>query len=321
MNQFIKLFKKVGGKQVLKQYWHARVLLFSLIETLLLGFSKKSLEIVRLAVNKKILDKLRKQYTGYINQYKADNSKILNRESNKSNYVWVCWLQGIENAPEIVKRCYASLEENIKGKEIILLTSENLSQYIQFPEYIIEKYNNAVICNAHFADLVRLEVLIKYGGTWIDSTVLCTSSNIPNYMLDSELFVFQNMKPGLDGQATRISNWFISAYSNNPILLLVRELLYEYWKKNNVVIDYYIFHDFFELAIEAYPDEWKKVIPFNNATPHILLINLFEEYNASLYNATIEQCCFHKLTYKFTEEKEKIKDTFYKFIITNERRG
>lgn len=61
-------------------------------------------------------------------------------------------------------------------------------------------------------------------------------------------------------------------------------LLYNYWEKNDRLIDYFIFHDFFQLAIESYPKEWKKVIPFNNATPHILLLRLFEKYDKKYEN-------------------------------------
>lgn len=50
-------------------------------------------------------------------------------------------------------------------------------------------------------------------------------------MLDSELFLFQCLKPGLDGHVTSVSNWFITSYSNNIIIKLTRNLLYEYWRK------------------------------------------------------------------------------------------
>ena len=37
----------------------------------------------------------------------------------KSNKIWICWFQGIENAPELVKACYNSVLKNYKDKEII----------------------------------------------------------------------------------------------------------------------------------------------------------------------------------------------------------
>ena len=53
MNKFAKLFKKVGGKEILKRYASAHVLVYALFLSLWLGFSKKSLEILRNAVDRK----------------------------------------------------------------------------------------------------------------------------------------------------------------------------------------------------------------------------------------------------------------------------
>ena len=67
-------------------------------------------------------------------------------------------------------------------------------------------------------------------------------------------------------------------------------------------------------TIEAYPDEWNKVVPFSNATPHILLLRLFEEYDETIANAVKEMTSFHKLTYKFEESDTTIKNTFYQVL-------
>ena len=161
---------------------------------------------------------------------------------------------------------------------------------------------------------MRLELLIKYGGTWIDATVWCSSPIYPDYLFDSDLFMFQNLKPGLDGQCTAVSSWFITSCSNNQMLMLERALLYEYWKENTKIVHYYLFHMFFQMVIEAYPDEWNKVVPFSNATPHILLLRLFEEYDETIANAVKEMTSFHKLTYKFEESDTTIKNTFYQVL-------
>ena len=62
MKEFKKIFKKVNGIEILKQYCMAHVILFSLLETAILGLSRKSLEIVRLAVDNRIYCKLKKKY-------------------------------------------------------------------------------------------------------------------------------------------------------------------------------------------------------------------------------------------------------------------
>ena len=278
-----------------------------------LGLSRKSLEIVRLAVDNRIYCKLKKKYKGFISEYqqKEDTKNILHEHVD---IVWVCWFQGMEHAPKMVQYCFESLKSNLRDKRIILITEENYKEYVQFPAYILEKYEKGCFSKTHLSDLLRLELLIKYGGTWIDATVWCSSPIYPDYLFDSDLFMFQNLKPGLDGQCTAVSSWFITSCSNNQMLMLERALLYEYWKENTKLVHYYLFHMFFQMVIEAYPDEWNKVVPFSNATPHILLLRLFEEYDETIANAVKEMTSFHKLTYKFEESDTTIKNTFYQVL-------
>lgn len=308
MKKFLALFEKVGGKEILRQYWQCHVLLFAMIQTLLQGFSKKSLEIVRLSVNNRVLKKLRKKYRKAVSQFQAQYEPQPRQQSNK---VWICWLQGMENAPALVQKCYRSMQENLTDREIILLTEENYRNYVNFPRYIQEKIDSGIITKTHFSDLLRLELLLNHGGTWIDATVYCSGGNIPGYMLDSQLFTFQTLKPGLDGQSACISSWFMTGCTNHPILLLTRHLLYTYWQKNKKLVDYFLLHDFFQIAIEAYPQEWSQVIPYSNSTPHILLLRLFEVYDSQLWEAAKAMTPFHKLTYKFSSQQTELPDTYY----------
>lgn len=316
MKKFIALFKKVGGGNVLKQYLRAHVFLFAMVQTLLQGFSKKGLEIVRLSVNNKILCKLRKKYRRFIADFKAADH---NAPRCRSNKVWVCWLQGLEQAPALVQQCYRSLQKNLPDREIVLLTEENYRNYVTLPDYICRKAEAGIIPKAQFSDLLRLELLIRHGGTWIDSTVLCTGGEIPAYMLESDLFMFQTLKPGLDGHPTAVSNWFMTACTNHPILQLTQALLYAYWEKKNVLVDYFIFHLFFQLAVEAYPEEWNKVVPFSNAVPHILLLRLFTAYEPEVWESIKKMTPFHKLTYKFENSQVQLPDTYYQKLFGSEQ--
>ncbi|MBF0760833.1 capsular polysaccharide synthesis protein [Dysgonomonas mossii] len=317
MEKLSKIFKKAGGKSLIKQYWKTGVLGFAIIEALLLGFSKKGLEILRLSVQYKTQAKLKKKY-----QYVLDRCDKIDYDSlpkEQSNKVWVCWLQGMENAPLVVQKCHASLHKYLKDKEIILLTSNNIQEYITLPLFIMDKWEKGIISNAHFSDLIRVELLIRYGGTWIDSTVLCTGSNIPNYILNSNLFFYQLLKPGRDGHCLNISNWFISSSTNNKIILILKELLHEYWIKNNSVSDYYIFHMFVGIICEKYPEEEQKITKFCNSIPHILQLDLFEPFDEDKFEAIKHMTCFHKLSYKFEEELLKKKGTFYDIIINKKQ--
>lgn len=308
----ISTFKKQGGTKLIRQYIKGRVLKTAIGQFILLGGSKTSLEILRNSVSLKIIKKLDKKYSEKIRDIEL---KYIPSENNNERKVWLCWFQGLESSPEIVQKCISSIKKNIKDREVIFLDIESYKNYIKFPSYIENKIDKGIISGAHLSDLIRLELLDKYGGTWIDATVFCSSSKIPKYMLDSELFMFQCLKPGSDGQATIISNWFITAKANHKLIFMIKELLYEYWKNNDELVDYFIFHDFFQILIDRYPEEWNSVIPFSNSLPHILLLRLFEEYNQETWKAVLDMTPFHKLTYKFDEDMTKLDGTYYKKIL------
>ena len=318
MKKFLAIYKKVGGKEILRQYRQNHVLCFALRQTLAQGFSKKGLEIVRLSVGNKVLGKLRKKYRKTIAAFQSQYTPAPRAQSNK---VWVCWLQGMDTAPALVQKCYTSLQEHLSDREIILLTQENYRNYVNFPDHIQQKIDNGMISKTHFSDLLRLELLIHHGGTWVDATVFCSGGSIPGYMMDSDLFVYQALKPGLDGHPTCISSWFMTACTNHPILLLTRHLLYTYWEKHKKLKDYFLLHDCFQLSIEAYPQEWSKVIPVCNSTPHILLLRLFDAYDAQLWQATKTMTPFHKLTYKFTPEDTQKEGSYYAQLFGGNNHG
>lgn len=313
---FFQIFKKQGGFGLLVHYLCTGVLGYSIGQLLLTGFSKKSLEFLRLGVNLKIYSKLKRKYLPIVRKYdKTIPDDLMCKQCKK---VWVFWMQGIECAPPLVKRCYKSLQDNLVDREIILITEKNLKDYVVFPDFIMDKLKKGVITYTHFSDLLRVELLIRYGGTWIDSTVFCSSKNIPNYMLNSDFFVFQNLKPGADGNAIRISSWFMTSCSNNKILLAVREMLYTYWKKHNSMIDYFLLHHFIMIVADYYRDDWEKIVQFPNSLPHILQLMLFESFNQEKWNSVTNICPFHKLTYKCSKEKMRLSGTYFKHILKDD---
>lgn len=313
MKKLLNIFAKAKNNDLFRQYRKSHVLWYAILLTLILGTSEKSLEITRLAVNRKRLAGLRKRYQTYISDFKVQSKDSENRKS--CDTVWVFWDQGMDKAPDVVQKCYASLQKNLTNKNICLLTNNNYRDYVDFPDYIQAKIDNGIISKTHMSDLLRLELLLKYGGTWIDATVFCSSESIPEYMFNSDLFVFQCLKPGLVGHSNVLSSWFMHAKTDSNILMLTKNLLYKYWVDNDELIDYFLLHDFFQLSVEAFPDEWSKVVPFSNAVPHMLLLRLFDSYDENTWKSIKNQVPFHKLTYKFNKKIDLNCDTYFEKII------
>ena len=147
---------------------------------------------------------------------------------NLDKKIWMYWHQGFENSPELVQKCTAKWTELNPSWEVVLLTQKNLSEYLDalpIPSVIQGK-----MLLAHKSDLIRTQLLVKYGGVWADPTTYPLQKLddwLPAYMT-SGLFMFQN--PGRDRV---ISNWFIAADKNNSLLAQLFTELCAYWSENN----------------------------------------------------------------------------------------
>lgn len=256
--------------------------------------------------------KLHKEYTPVLMQKEKEycNESV---KRDVARRIWFCWLQGMENAPELVKVCYESLCKNINDREIVVLTNENLSQYVHLPEYIERKHERGIIPDAAFTDMLRLELLCKYGGTWIDATVLCTGDDGINELLDADLFVFQQIQKGWE-RFVGMSSWMMSSVANNSFLMVVRDMLYEYWREKNCVVDYFLIHLFFCMVAERHPEVVEKMPRKGNHIPHYLQRRLAEPYDDQWMEKLKKHTCFHKLTYRIGENAKK-EGTFYDVVI------
>lgn len=314
MGQFLDLYRKQGGAKLLREFWDNGALGYALCQMLLLGKSKKALEILRLGVQLKTQQKIEKEFLSVLKDF--DKQYCQNPPvSTPGQNIWMYWNSGIDNAPPIVKHCYESIKANT-DRPLILLTGDNYKQYVTLPDYIESKHEAGLIGEAHFSDILRIELLAKYGGTWIDATVLCVDRNIPAFFFDSEFFVFQKLKPGLDGHTQHISNWFITAWSNQKFILAQQALLRNYWRRYDKSIQYFFFHHFFTMISHYYQDDWKKVIQFPNSFPHILLLMLFDPFDSKKWDALRASCPFQKLSYKFDKEKLQLQGTYYQHIMS-----
>lgn len=323
------IFKKQGGFSLIKNWAKNGVLFYALFCFLIVQKNKAGLEILRELVSAKIYKKLKRKFKNEI-LYEKSHSELVSESINertlnqiqydkslknaKTKIIWFCWLQGIENAPELVKRCYKSVQKFCSDSKIIVITSENYADFTDIPEFIIKKWKSGIITNTHFSDILRANLLVKNGGTWIDSTVLLTSK-IPVDIENAPLFLFRTYKPGSNGKTVNLSSWFLSSCKNNKVLSLAQNLLFDYWKNKNYLCDYFLFHDFVQIALDTFQEDSALIPKYTNEIPHFMLFELANEFNQKKWNSIIAQSFCHKLTYKLREEDKKKNATFYKWIL------
>jgi mannosyltransferase OCH1-like enzyme len=145
-----------------------------------------------------------------------------------SKKIWILWLQGMEKAPAIVKSCYLSWKNHNPDWEIILLDEDNLADYVQvdLPESKIKS-----LTPNGYANLIRLKLLIQYGGVWVDATTCCMKP-LDEWLpenVKSGFFAFRN--PGPD---RLMSNWFLVSAPANYLTTTLYETIIAYWRDNQL---------------------------------------------------------------------------------------
>ena len=316
-HKLISRYKQFGGFRLVVEYAKQGVLFSAIKAGIKCIVKRQSFKQIYPEVLGRVEPFLIERYAPVVSSFKIQVSG--NLEHKRSKIVWFCWLQGIEQAPDIVKACYNSLKRNLPDREIKVIDNNNWTEYVELPESIISKWQKGLIPAALFSDLLRLELLIKYGGTWIDSTVLCTGFNgskaqeFKKY-LDADLFLFQYTKQG--SIPVSISNWFITACSNNEVLIVLRDMLYAYWKDYNCTLDYYIFHLFFSMLSKEYPEEIL-AMPYGQSMNSLALLHHWDEkFNQTKWDRLVDNVCFHKLAFRLDDNIKTNKDNYYNYIIS-----
>lgn len=318
ISKILGLFRKFGGWRLVKAYVRLGIIgtvCKECLEGLLKG---KSADGIYYAYQPKIINALQNQYKAIMREKLLGYEKArLSHE--RSNIVWFCWFQGLENAPMIVRVCYDSLKHNLPDKEIRIIDEGNRKQYVSLPDHIERKWVKGQMPPAQFSDLLRLELLIKYGGSWIDSTVLCTGLNdlkvqeFKKY-LDADLFFFQ-FKNNENAAFAGISNWFITSCKNNPLLMTLRDMLYAYWKDYDCVLEYFIFHRFFDMIAVERPNEVSKM-PYAYSPKSLALgHNWGKVFKQETWDKLVSEVAFHKVAYQLSESIVQEKNNYYNHII------
>ena len=141
--------------------------------------------------------------------------------------IWIFWFQGWSSAPTLIKNCKESWVINNPEWEVKILDSNSLKEY---SDLSFDSNKFEFLSTAHKSDLIRLELLEKYGGVWVDASLFCL---IP---LDS--WIFNNLNSGLfffecGSRSAIITNWFIASRRNHKTLKLLKKELIRFWLNNN----------------------------------------------------------------------------------------
>ncbi len=190
---------------------------------------------------------------------KVEETDVIHDDANEK--IFTIWQQGEENAPALVKACFRSIRRHCK-QELVVLDDKTITDYIQLPEEIMEKYRAGKIRRAHFADICRVELLYKYGGYWMDSTDFATGP-IPQWITDQDFFMF--MVGNVGQKYSFCQNCFIRARRGSYLLAAWRAMILDYWMHENASFDYFMHQMLFQTLVQNDP----RAIKYFAEMPHV----------------------------------------------------
>ena len=214
--------------------------------------------------------------------------------------IYTIWLQGEQNAPDIVKSCFASIRAHCK-QELVVLDENTLPQHISLPGYILRKYRTGRIKPAHFSDICRVELLYRHGGYWLDATCFATGA-IPEFITEQDFFIYMAGRH-IYGNYSYIQNCFIRARKGNWLIAAWRAMILDYWRCTNRRIEYFQHQLMFRTLVENHPHAAELFARMpkidQDPTHYLFFLHGDEPFDAALQEQiTREGFFFQKTTYK-----------------------
>lgn len=243
---------------------------------------------------------------------------VKNKTSNKFNCnqrikVFTYW-DNDDNLPSIIAICRESMKKFISHDEfeLIILNKNNYKDWTDFRQDDIQSN----ITQAHFTDLLRVKLLEKWGGFWLDATCLLTQDfwQATSTIRQQEQFLFSYVK-------SRTGTWFMYANCpNNYIVSMVSEAIQLWWERKGYLTNYFMLHDVIEMLywIDAkYQNQWNTMLPIHPRKALVLLNNYRNVLSKEKFSELLNDSFIHKLTYKYDNAQIIPNSTLDKILSDN----
>lgn len=139
---------------------------------------------------------------------------------------WMFW--DTVDLPPLIGKIKENNFQKLKGWQINYLNNETLGNYIKASEYP-SKFNT--LRTQHKADWIRLHLLNRFGGVWLDASIIINDPNALDNLYEKSValksqmtgFSYKNYETNVissKGISLYIENWFIMAPIRSTIISL-----------------------------------------------------------------------------------------------------
>lgn len=197
--------------------------------------------------NTAILTKLRKDFDYLIKKYQpAEEASV----ATPNAPIWVLWWGG--EMPDIIRACTKSKQRHANGHPVILLTKDNIKEYVTFSDDVWQQAENDHLRIAHLADMIRVQLIRRYGGIWLDASIYC-AKDIPENAFCDPVFSLRGAPNAKFVSNNQWTTFAIGGYPNNVLCSFLDDFFQDYCATGKPFIDYFMFDCAIALAYHNIP--------------------------------------------------------------------
>ncbi|CAE8640182.1 unnamed protein product, partial [Polarella glacialis] len=208
--------------------------------------------------------------------------------------IWMLWFDGWDVAPELHRRCAESWRLFNPSWEVKTICRKDLpellGEFVQGYEKLrvamnpLEKFGLSWIPPAAESDLLRLMLLVRHGGVWADSTMLCRRQ-LDSWLPAASISGFFAYAPESVPEKIPVMSSFLASEPSHPLVCAWLEKACLHWSRPSATRPdlgfFWVHHLFGELVSEdaAHASAWAEVPRISG------------EYGVSGPNAEFTECC------------------------------
>jgi hypothetical protein len=159
---------------------------------------------------------------------------IVLRQKTIPKVIWTYW-DDPDTVPKTVKTCIEGWKKYNPDYTICLLHKSSLKDY--HLDFLLHEKQNTDSNKTRLADMIRINLLKKYGGFWVDSSIICNKSL--NWIIDIQkkhnvecviYYLDGFTEESFKNNSPVVENWFIACVKGSRF---IRDWCDEFMKINN----------------------------------------------------------------------------------------
>jgi hypothetical protein len=238
------------------------------------------------------------------------------------------WFQGENELPFVIKKCLESIRKNIPDRKVIIITRQNIQQYSDIPDYILEKVDKGSITKTFFSDIARAGLLYKNGGTWVDAAIFLTKQ-IPSEYFEKQYYcpsgIFSEHKKDFRYLFNGTKGWNVSFQGTNqkgfPLYDFLFHFYCKYFSEYDTHVDYFM-NDYMMSLFCKHNQTFKNLLNEQEANNQrefdlaLMMNKLLTAANKKKLEKLLDSTFIHKLTYRKNWVTDKNgKETVFGYIM------